>query len=180
MHCAQFFNNNVHGATLTKEVTSTVQDVIEAIRTLIQTFLALQMHAGSGTGKAGEEYVVRTGTVHDLIDKAKGAKGISKNNLGAVRKKWSEHRGTLEDAFREVGEMAEEDEDDDEDGEDDEDGWDGLGLGKGRKMDQKELERTKQVNIAIHSILSNTLVFHIYLGSWPLASNSPPPQTYPP
>jgi cyclin-D1-binding protein 1 len=165
MHCAQFFNINVHGATLTKEVTSTVQDVIEAIRALVQTFLALQTHVGSGTNKTGEEYLVRTGTVHDLIDRAKGAKGISKDNLGAVRKKWSEDRGTLEDAFREVGEMAEEEEGEDEDGEDDEDGWDGLGLGKGKKMDQKELERTKQVNTAIHSILSNHLVFRIYPGS---------------
>jgi hypothetical protein len=151
-HCAQLFSGEMHGATLTKEVFSTVQDMIQAIRALVQTFLALQTHAGIGTGKAGEEYMVRTGEVHDLIDKARGAKGVSKDNLGAVRKKWAEDRRTLEDAFREVDEMVgEAEEDGDEEGEDnneDEDGWDGLGLGKGKKMDKTELERTKQVSLA--------------------------------
>jgi hypothetical protein len=134
----------VHGATLTKEAVATVRDVIEAIQALVQTFLALQINAGSGTGKAGEEYMVRTGAVHDLIDKAKRAEGLSEDNLGAVRKKWTENRGALEDGFREVGEMIEEAEETEDDDEDD-DGWDELGLGKGTKMNLDELERTKKV-----------------------------------
>jgi cyclin-D1-binding protein 1 len=141
-HCAQLFSDEIHGATLTKEVASTARDVIEAIAALVHTFLALQADPGNGTGKAGEEYMVRTGGVHDLIDKAKGAKGLSKDNLGAVRKKWGLDRGMLEDAVREVGEMVEEEKAGDE-GDGGGDGWDELGIGK--KMDQKELERTKQV-----------------------------------
>jgi hypothetical protein len=151
-HCALLFDEGVHGATLTKEVVSVVRDVIEAVRALVQTFLGLFSHSGSGTGKAGEEYMVRTGGVHDLIDKARGANGISKDNLSAVRKKWGEDRATLEDAFREVGEMVVEGEEGgEEDGE--KDGWDELGLGSG-KMDKNELERTKQVNLPISSISS--------------------------
>ena len=152
---AQMFDPNVHGATLTKEVLQIVQDVIEAIRALIQTFLALQTNAGGGSGQAGEEYMVRTGTLHNLINTAKSAKGISKDNHGAVRKKWMDDRGSLEDGFREVGEMIEEAEGNGEEDEDefaDEDGWDELGLGKGRKMEPDELERTKMV--CVQSLIS--------------------------
>lgn len=144
-HCAQLFDVDVHGATITKEAIATVKDVIEAIRALIQTFLALQIDAGSGTGKAGEEYMVRTGTVHDIINKAKGANGLSEDNLGAVRKKWTENRGALEDGFREVGEMVEEAEEMDGGDDGDDGGWEELGLGKGAKMNVDELERTKKV-----------------------------------
>ena len=145
---AQLFDPDVHGATLMKEVFQIVQDVIYAIRTLIQTFLALQTNA-SGSGQAGEEYLVCTGTLHHLIDTAKSAKGVSKDNHGAVRKKWMDDRGFLEDGFREVGEMIEEAEGDEEDEDEfaDEDGWDELGLGKGRKMEPDALERTKKVSL---------------------------------
>jgi cyclin-D1-binding protein 1 len=98
--------------------------------------------------------MVRTGGVHDLIDKALGAKGISKDNLGAVKKKWGEDRATLEDAFREVGEMVVEGEEGGDENEE-EDGWDELGLGSG-KMDKNELERTKQVNLSIPSRIALT------------------------
>lgn len=173
-HSAQLFNVDTHGATLTKEVITTVKDVIEAIRALVQTFLALQIDAGSGTGTAGEEYMVRTGAVHDLIDKSRGAKGLSKDNLEAVRKKWTENRGALEDGFREVGEMIEEAEGSDGDDDEDDGGWDELGLGKGTKMTPDELERTKKVwkditptlflyspvDIQVHGLLRLTTLLH--------------------
>lgn len=84
--------------------------------------------------------MVRTGTVHDLIE---NAKGISKDNIAAVRRKWIENRGSLEDGFREVGEMIEDEAEDNND--DGDDGWDELGFGKGSKMSTDELERTKKV-----------------------------------
>jgi len=121
----------------------------------VHTFLALQAHPGSGSGKAGEEYMMRTGGVHDLIDKAKGATGLSKDNWGAVRKKWGQDRGMLDDAVREVVEMVEEEEGGGG-GEDEDDGWDELGLGSGKKMDKNELERTKQV----HALLRLTTLLH--------------------
>jgi len=76
--------------------------------------------------------------------------------LGAVRKKWEQDRGMLEDAVREVGEMVEEEEGGGGGEEEDDDGWDELGLGNGRKMDKNELERTKQV----HALLRLTTLLH--------------------
>ncbi|KZP11986.1 hypothetical protein FIBSPDRAFT_836920 [Athelia psychrophila] len=163
-HCARLFDGNVHGCTLSKQVIATVRDIIEAVRALVQTFLVLQSHAGSrsGTGQAGEEYMVRTAGVHDLIDKAKGPNGLSRDNMGAVRKIWTQDRGALDDGFREVGEMVEdaEDEGNDEANEDEDvemdDGWGELGLGKSEKMTGDELERTKKV----HDLLRLTTLLH--------------------
>ena len=128
VHCALLFSPDVHGATLTKEVVSTITVVVEAVAALVHSFLA-----------GGEVYLVRIGEVHDLIDKAMD---VSKDNLAAVRKRWAEDRATLDDAFRELGEML-------EGGDGDQDGWDELGLGS--KMDENELERAKQVSPLAHS-----------------------------
>lgn len=161
-HCARLFAADpaAYGHTLAREVSATARDVVEAVRALAQTLLALhvQAHAGQGTGQAGEEYIVRTAGVHDLIDKAKGPNGLSKDNLGAVRKMWAQDRGALEDGFREVGEMVEdaEEEGGDEEEEQAEDGWDELGLGKSVKMDPAELARTKSV----HALLRLTTLLH--------------------
>lgn len=156
-HCARMFNGDVHGCTLRKEVITTVRDVIEAVRALVQTFLALQAHAGSGTGQAGEEYMIRTAGVHDLIDKAKGPNGLSKDNLGAVRKIWAQDRGSLDDGFREVGEMLEDEEEGDGAADDEDDGgWGELGLGKTEKMTSVELDCTKKV----HHLLRLTTLLH--------------------
>ncbi|KAF7976299.1 hypothetical protein HWV62_5814 [Athelia sp. TMB] len=175
-HCARLFDGDAHGCTLSKEVITTVRDVIEAVRALIQTFLALQSHAGTGTGQAGEEYMVRTAGVHDLIDKAKGPNGLSKDNMGAVRKVWTQDRGSLEDGFREVGEMIEEAEeeggDEAEDDDEDDGGWGELGLGHSVKMTGDELERTKRV----HSLLRlSTLLHKRVLLDLLVPSPTPPP-----
>lgn len=154
--------------------------MIQAIRALIHTFLALQSQPGNGAGKAGEEYMVRTGAVHDLIDKANGTNGLSKDNLGAVRKKWRQDRGTLEDAVREVGEMVEEAEKeiggvDGIDTEDDADGWNELGLGNGKKMDHSELERTKQVHVLLRltSLLHKRILLDLFSTSLSSTLNQP-------
>ena len=46
-----------------------------------------------------------TGSLHKLIDNSRGSDGLSKNNLQAVRKKWSQDRSVLEDGYRELSEL---------------------------------------------------------------------------
>jgi len=139
--CASLFKSDIHGATLIQEITSVVRDVIESIRSLVQTFMAIENNGG----KAGDEYLVRTGAVHDSIDKARGENGVSKDNTDAVRKKWAQDMGSLDDGLREVREMVEEEEASSGEGEIEliEDGWDELGLGTRERMNKEELQRTK-------------------------------------
>lgn len=46
-----------------------------------------------------------TGSLHELIDHSRGSDGLSKDNLQAVRKKWSQDRSVLEDGYRELSEL---------------------------------------------------------------------------
>ena len=133
-HCALLFSPAVHGATVSAEAVATARDVIDAVRVLVLALLS----------PAREEYILRTGAVHEAIDQAKSAAGLSTDNLCAVRKKWARDRGVLEDAVAEVDGMVQEE---GSEGADDNGGWDELGveLGPGKKMDAIELERTKQV-----------------------------------
>ncbi|KII88518.1 hypothetical protein PLICRDRAFT_698889 [Plicaturopsis crispa FD-325 SS-3] len=175
LHCTGLFQPEVHGATLIKEVNIAATDIIEAIRALVQTFLShtqtLEHRYAGGSGQAGDDYMIKTGTVHDLIDKVRGRNGISKDNLEAVRKKWTEDRASLDDGFREVAEMVEDAEgDDEEDAMIEDDGWDEIGLGSGMKMDKDELERTKSV----HSLLRLTTLLHKRILLDILSSTTPP------
>lgn len=97
---------------------------------------------------AGEDYLVRTGTVHDLVEKAR--RDLPADNLAAVKKRWKADRGMLEDSLEEINAMIEEaaqsEQDDlDGDGDDIDDEWDELGFGASKKMSETELERTKKV-----------------------------------
>ncbi|KAG2037258.1 hypothetical protein BDR03DRAFT_957813 [Suillus americanus] len=148
--------------------------IFEALRAVVQTFLNLAARGPSiaRNGSAGEEYLVRTGTLHDLITQARGPNGIPKDNISAIRRRWKQDRAALEDSLREVSEMidgAEGSESDDVD-----DGWDELGLGDtGVKMDKDELARAKNV----HSVLRLTTLLHkrIFLDLLSSTPTSPPP-----
>ncbi|KAJ7172476.1 hypothetical protein C8R46DRAFT_1086065 [Mycena filopes] len=146
-HCANLFVSDTHGATLVREVHSLVRDAIESIKALAQTFLDIEASGlRQSSGQAGDEYMVRTATVHSVLDRARA---LSVNNLVAVRKRWAEDAASLDDGLREVAEMVEEAESPDDLEEDaDEmfdDGWGDIGIGKGQKMTPAELERTKKV-----------------------------------
>jgi hypothetical protein len=147
------FDEKVHGAALIKEARTLVRDVIEAVNGLIQTFLDLNAEgrpATSGSGAAGEEYLIKTGAVHALIERARSPTGLSMDNRNAVRKQWAEDRGTLEDALKEVNEAIEdaEQEGDDEPGEDDQWAaendaeWAELGISSA-KMTKEGLQHAK-------------------------------------
>lgn len=146
-HCANHFVPDTHGATLVQEVTSLVKDAIDSIRALVQKFLEIESNdSRQSSGQAGDEYMVRTATVHTVLDRARQ---LSANNLFAVRKRWSEDAASLDDGFREVADMVEEAEStDDVDDSDDamlDDGWGEIGIGKSQKMIPEELDRTKKV-----------------------------------
>ncbi|KAF7294935.1 hypothetical protein MIND_01031600 [Mycena indigotica] len=143
-HCSRHFNDS-HGATLRQEIDFLVKDAMEAIRALAQCFLDIESSGVRvGTGKAGDEYLVRTAASHNVLKR-----DISSTNLVAVQKRWKIYTSSLEDVYREVGEMIEnadasEDPDDDLD-----DGWDELGLPKDEKLNPDELERTKKIYIML-------------------------------
>ncbi|KIJ69400.1 hypothetical protein HYDPIDRAFT_172811 [Hydnomerulius pinastri MD-312] len=156
-HCTGLLAENIHGATIVKDVTNRAKEIIEALRALVQTFLN---HTARGpqtasSGASGEEYLVRTGTLHELITKARGPAGISKDNQSAVHQYWKADKESLEDNLHEVDRMIQEAEGVDE-GDDFDDGWDEIGLGDSGKMNKDELARAKNV----HQILRLTTLLH--------------------
>ncbi|KAF8844967.1 hypothetical protein BDN67DRAFT_942534 [Paxillus ammoniavirescens] len=177
VHCMGLLQEDLHGATLIKNVTSRVKEIIEALRALIQTFLN---HAARGpqiadSRASGEEYLVRTGTLHDLITNAKGpSSGIPKDNQTAVCQLWKSDKESLEDNFQEVDRMIKEAERGDGDGDmgdNLDDGWDELGIDDSAKMDKDELARAKNV----HQILRLTTLLHKRILLDLLASPAPAP-----
>ncbi|TFY51389.1 hypothetical protein EVG20_g11021, partial [Dentipellis fragilis] len=128
---AASFDPHAHGRTLTKEVHQLVKDILSAIRELAQAHLNLTkddaQKSKAGKGAAGEEYLVKTAAVHNLIQRAKssGADGLSESNLQAVKKVWDEHGETIDDSVFEFKDMVEEGGDEEED---EEDGWDEGGF----------------------------------------------------
>ncbi|KAJ7685160.1 hypothetical protein DFH06DRAFT_1264492 [Mycena polygramma] len=169
-HCASLFVPDAHGATLVREVHSLVKDAIEAIRALVQTFLAIETSGSrQSSGHAGDEYMVRTATVHNILD---NARALSANNLLATRKRWAQDAASLDDGFQEVADMVDEEEGTDED-EDEmfDDGWGEIGIGKSQKMNAEELNRTKQV----HGILRITQLLHKRILRDVLSTSKEPP-----
>ena len=157
--CAHHLDRAAHGATLVREIVSVVKDVINSVKSLVQTFRVLDQPGLTS------EYLVKVGTVHDIIDKARSTNGISESNVIAVRKKWVEDNASLEDGLREVNEMIRSAEDanitspdncDDEFMEND--GWDELGLGSSKKMEKSELDRSKKVCPSIEWIWRITFI----------------------
>ena len=94
----------------------------------------------------GEDYLVRTGAVHDAVDKAR--RELPADNLTAVKKRWEADRDLMADSLEEINAMLEDDdaEENDLDGEE-LDEWDELGFGSTKKMSEVELERTRKVGI---------------------------------
>lgn len=93
----------------------------------------------------GDDYLVRTGTVHDTIEKAR--RDLPPNNAAAVKQRWKADKGMLQDSLEEINGMVEDDHrgEDDFGGDDLDDQWDELGFGSAKKMSETELERTKKV-----------------------------------
>ncbi|KAG7452519.1 uncharacterized protein BT62DRAFT_998549 [Guyanagaster necrorhizus] len=140
-HCTDMLLPKIHGATLVQEFNNICRDIIKSVKSLLVIFDVSETRVL----ESGDDYLVKTGEIHHLIDKARSSSrdGLSVDNLSAVRKKWQRDSGPLDDGLKELSDMIEYDADDGEDGEDDE--WDELGLGSVKCLDEQELERAKQV-----------------------------------
>ena len=120
------------------------KDVLESFDAFANAFTDIVTHGEASK----EDYLVKTGEVHDTINAVR--QNLSEDNVSAVRKRWSIDRRMLEDSLADVQSMIEDDEDADEDADEDEDeGFDDeldiLGLGPTQKMSSEELDRTKKV-----------------------------------
>ncbi|KAI0054067.1 hypothetical protein FA95DRAFT_1480040 [Auriscalpium vulgare] len=132
------FDPQVHGAAIADEVRALAKDILCALRDLASVHLSLHTAAAAPLPPrvkdgAGEEYLVRTGAVHDLITRAQ--KGLSDSNLTAVKKKWKEHGDTIADALLELDEDATDEEEDE--------GWDDPELDFGFHAKKKTPEQLK-------------------------------------
>lgn len=145
--CTSLFGSETHGQTLTSEVVNLVSDVLLSVSALVNTFLSIARNGPSSAAQG--EYLTRTGTVHSLIDRARGPNGLSADNLQAVRKVWVQDRKTLDDAYVELSDMMENDDIDDSFPEDED--LAGLGLGPSEKLTPEEVERAKKVRMATSS-----------------------------
>ncbi|KAK0483623.1 hypothetical protein IW261DRAFT_968786 [Armillaria novae-zelandiae] len=151
-HCTNMLLPEIHGATLVQEFNNICVDVIKSVKSLLTVFDASETRVV----EPGDEYLVKIGEIHHLIDGARSSSGdgLSVDNLSAVRKKWLQDSGPLDDGLKELNDMIEYGGEDAE--EDKEDDWDELGLGSVKCADEKELERTKQV----HTIIRLSTLLH--------------------
>lgn len=125
------------GTTIVKEYETVARNVISAVRSLAQTLLE---------NDPAQSHLIRTGEVHELIDRAKKPGGLSTSNLDAVRKLWSQKHDSLMDGYEEIQEICNQSEGDDEDdGDGFDDGWDELGINSKQKLSVPELERATKV-----------------------------------
>ncbi|KAI0362373.1 hypothetical protein OH77DRAFT_1416623 [Trametes cingulata] len=135
--CATLFD--LHGITLSSSARQAARDICLAVESLANTFIE----------DGGEEYLIRTSTVHDLIEKAR--REVPADNLSAVKQRWKADRTMLEDSLDEINAMIEEAAQEgaqggvDDEGDDFDDEWDELGFGSSKKMSDAELERTRKV-----------------------------------
>ncbi|KAF8628412.1 hypothetical protein AX15_003934 [Amanita polypyramis BW_CC] len=143
-----------NGLTLANEAASLVKEIIESVRSLAQTLLDIEVNRDrTNSGHAGDDYLVRTAAVHDLIDKADG---LSVDNVTAVRKIWLSCQASLDDGYNELVRMTENGLNEEEEVED---GWDELGLVM-ETLSPTEVERTKKAQ----AILRMSTLLHKRVG----------------
>ena len=125
-------------------------EVCQSVLAFAQGFLSITNEAdSSSSSQSKEDYLVRTGTVHECIEKIR--KSLPESNAGAVKNLWLQDRAMLDDSFAEVNTMIEEGGDGNESDEgfgDDDDLLDELGLGTTKSLSSIEIERVKKVGVA--------------------------------
>ncbi|KAI8989657.1 hypothetical protein BD414DRAFT_521947 [Trametes punicea] len=132
--CATLFD--LHGSTISSYARQAAREICDAVTSLATAFI----------DDSGEDYLVRTGTVHDLVEKAR--RELPADNLTAVKLRWKTDREMLEDSLNEISLMIEDAEKENgevSDEEDFDDEWDELGFGSNKKLSDIELERVKKV-----------------------------------
>ncbi|KAF8350710.1 hypothetical protein F5887DRAFT_857007, partial [Amanita rubescens] len=155
-HCVRLLTPT-HGKTFANEATSLARQVVDAVRSLAQTLNATIDHPDI----ARDDYLVRTATVHDLIDKARGPDGLSADNVSAVRKLWLNDQASLVDGYEELVQMIE------DVPKEFDDGWDDLDLGT-VPLSEIEIERAKkaknllQLSTLLHKRIATDILSSIY------------------
>lgn len=136
-----------------REVASVAEDIIQSVRVLLQVFSEDETH---GIEHGRNEYLMRTGAVHDLITSARAPGGVPTDNLASVRKKWKQHYEAMHDGLTEIDEMIQDAQASGREEDVEDDGWNELGLPSNQKMDGTELERAKK----LHTILRLSNLLH--------------------
>ncbi len=134
------------GLTVIQEYEKVARGVINAVRSL---GITLASASDTSTGST-EEYLVRTGEVHELIDTAKKNNSLSLNNRDAVRGIFVRNHESLTDAAEELQEICKpvDDNGSDDEGEDGfDDGWEELGISSNDKLSSSELLVTEKVSL---------------------------------
>ena len=148
------------GLTVMKEYESVAKNVISAIRSLVQSLLS----PPGGQPLSTKEYLVRTGEVHEIIDRVRKAGGLSLSNRDAVQKIWLQDHDSLQDGAEEIKEMCKpagsNTENEDEDGDAFYDGWEELGVDSSRKLSLDELDRAEKVCSSV-PFLQTSHVFQV-------------------
>ena len=150
--CTSLFTTTF-GSTLRTEVMDLTLDVLQATRGFLD-HCVLITDGVTPPSKLKAAHLYLTGSLHELIDHSRGSDGLSKDNLQAVRKKWSQDRSTLEDGYRELSELLT------SDGTDDGSFNEGFGdeddlVFDSAPLTAEEAERTKKVSILVsHSRFS--------------------------
>jgi cyclin-D1-binding protein 1 len=162
---ASLFLPDVHGRTLTAEVHSTAKGVLTALQELAHAHLSLlakptTRHKIDASQRGNDEYLAKTGVVHELIRQAKA--GLSKTNLIAVHKRWREHSDIIADAASTLEVetfLPEGDEDEDEL----DDGWDDLELDlhDAGKQSPEQIQLAKKVRTHPNLLPNNSRAFLI-------------------
>lgn len=140
--CASLFTTTF-GSTLRTEVIGLALDVLQATKGFVDNCVLIT----GGTApppKLKPTHLYLTGSLHELIDHSRGPDGLSKDNLQAVRKKWSQDRSVLEDGYRELSELLISDGVDSYPFNEDSDDQDGLIL-ESVPLTAKETQRVKKV-----------------------------------
>jgi len=128
------------------EVVGLTSDVLQATRGFVD-HCVLITEGVTPPLKLKTAHLYLTGSLHELIDHNRGSDGLSKNNLQAVRKKWSQDQSTLEDGYRELSELLTSDGADD-DSPDEDVGKDDF-VFDSAPLTAEEAERVKKVCILI-------------------------------
>lgn len=101
--CASFFTTTF-GSTLRTEVVGLTLDILQATKGFVD-HCVLITGGEAPPSKLKATHLYLTGSLHELIDHSRGTDGLSKDNLQAVRKKWSQDLSVLGDGYRELSEL---------------------------------------------------------------------------
>ncbi|KAG8747400.1 hypothetical protein FRC10_001071 [Ceratobasidium sp. 414] len=145
-HCAGAFS--VSGPTIRTEAIWAAEEVIESIQTYLVGFTRA---SAAGAPNDLKTLMLRVGTIHSVIDRAKGS--LSADNRAAVGKRWQADASHLEDAVREIKEMIEDSESGTMEEKDDfDDGWGEIMDGLGGKLALNEIEMAKKVMLLLRMV----------------------------